>query len=384
MEIQRGKEGMKMQQFNSQVGATAGCTLRALLGTIPPDEKDKRFGIRGDAWFGSVRAANEVALRGQEAVFQIKTYHASFPKDFIVAALKDAPGGVYVALEGVTKDEIELVAIGYRYSRKTTLHFVATKNAGSTALGDPYHMKYTDTYGNVCTRYVDRPQIVSNFFGSSNAIDTHNQLRQDCIRLEKKWITRDPYFRLATTMIAINVTDAYLLANFHKVINYSPTSDDDETEKIGIKRFAGILAFQLIEMGKKLASGPLKFLEEDVIEVKVPILIDGKTDFSSPTFQESSTEVKTLIRSLSDANGKKHCLVKYEVTKDPSGRQRTKMRKCKLCFTKNKKRRDVGQYCFTCGESMSLCNDSGRDCFRDHVMEIKRITRHSAKNSTLP
>jgi hypothetical protein len=33
---------------------------------------------------------------------------------------------------------------------------------------------------------------------------------------------------------------------------------------------------------------------------------------------------------------------------------------------------------------MSLCNDSGRDCFRDHVMEIKRITRHSAKTSTIP
>jgi hypothetical protein len=59
-------------------------------------------------------------------VFQIKTYHASFPKDFIVAALKDAPGGVYVALKGVTKDEIKLVAIRYRYSQETMMHFVAT------------------------------------------------------------------------------------------------------------------------------------------------------------------------------------------------------------------------------------------------------------------
>ena len=35
MEIQRGKEGMKTQKFNSDVGATAGCTLRLLLNTIP-------------------------------------------------------------------------------------------------------------------------------------------------------------------------------------------------------------------------------------------------------------------------------------------------------------------------------------------------------------
>jgi hypothetical protein len=28
MEIQRGKEGMKKKQFNREVGATTGCTLR--------------------------------------------------------------------------------------------------------------------------------------------------------------------------------------------------------------------------------------------------------------------------------------------------------------------------------------------------------------------
>jgi hypothetical protein len=296
MEIKRGKDGMKSQQFNQQVGATAGCTtLRLLLDTIPQDMKTSKHGVRGDAWFGSIKTANEIGLRGHEAVLQIKQYHSLFPKEFIASVLKDAPGGVYIALEGVTKDEIKLVAVGYRYSQKTTLHFVATRNAGSTALGEPYHMKYTDNYGNVCTRYIDRPQIVSNFFGSSNVIDTHNQLRQNCIRLEKKWITRDPYFRLSTTMTGINVTDAYLLANFHKVINCSAVTDDDETEKIGIKRFAGILAFQLIEMGKKLASGPLKFLEEDVIEVTVPIVVDGKTDLSSPSFPGSSKEVKTVI-----------------------------------------------------------------------------------------
>ena len=38
-------------------------------------------------------------------------------------------------------------------------------------------------------------------------------------------------------------------------------------------------------------------------------------------------------------------------TNDPSGIQRTKMRKCKLCVTKNK-HRNVGQYCITtCGEA---------------------------------
>jgi hypothetical protein len=35
MEIQWGKEGMKSQKFNKEIGATAGCTLWLLLNTIP-------------------------------------------------------------------------------------------------------------------------------------------------------------------------------------------------------------------------------------------------------------------------------------------------------------------------------------------------------------
>jgi hypothetical protein len=90
---------------------------------------------------------------------------------------------VHIALEGVTRDEIRLVAVSYQYSRKATLFFLATKNAGTTKNGDPYQMKYTDSIGNVCTRLVDRPDMISKFFASSNTIDAHNQLHQDCLKL---------------------------------------------------------------------------------------------------------------------------------------------------------------------------------------------------------
>jgi hypothetical protein len=126
-------------------------------------------------------------------------------------------------------------------------------------------------------------------------------------------------------LIGINVTDTFLLTNYHKVINYSTLTEDQDGAKIGIKRFSGILAFQLIEMAKKLTGGPLRFLPEEV-EVQVPLIGDGKSDLSSPTYPETaSTEVKRVIHSLCDANGTKHNLVKYDITKDPSGRQHTKM-----------------------------------------------------------
>jgi hypothetical protein len=115
----------------------------------------------------------------------VKQYHNLFPKDFIEEALKDAPGGVHIVLKGTTRDEVNLAAIGYRYSHKTILHFVLTENAGNTEPGDPYDMKYTDSYGNICTRYVDCPDVVSWFFVSSNVIDNHNQLCQDLLQLKK-------------------------------------------------------------------------------------------------------------------------------------------------------------------------------------------------------
>ncbi len=96
MEIQRGKEGMGSKEFNSQVGATAECTLRLFLGTIPKDADPYKHGIRADAWFGSIKTANEIGLRGHDAVLQIKQYHSLFPKEFIESALKDAWWGSYI------------------------------------------------------------------------------------------------------------------------------------------------------------------------------------------------------------------------------------------------------------------------------------------------
>jgi hypothetical protein len=130
MEIQRGKDGMKSQQFNQQVGANVDCALRLLLDTIPQDMKTSKHGVRGDSWFGGIKTANEICLRGHKAVLQFKQYHSLFPKEFIESTLKDAPGGVHILLEGTTNDEVLLVAQRYRYSHKTILFFVLTKKWG--------------------------------------------------------------------------------------------------------------------------------------------------------------------------------------------------------------------------------------------------------------
>jgi hypothetical protein len=140
-------------------------------------------------------------------------------------------------------------------------------------------------------------------------------------------------------------------------------------------------------MANKLeaSNGSSKFLPEDDPMYMVSVSHQS-SDLSSPTLTSSFpiTSGKNVIRSATDANGILHFLVKYDVTKDPSGRKRTKMRKCKLCMEAGK-RRDVGQYCATCGESYSLCNKcDARDCFDEHIKRIKRITRQSKKNGNVP
>jgi hypothetical protein len=70
-----------------------------------------------------------------------------------------------VVLTGIAPNGVRLIAIRYRYSVKTTtVFFVMMENAGSTKPGDPYMMKYTDSYGNLCSREVERPAVISDLF----------------------------------------------------------------------------------------------------------------------------------------------------------------------------------------------------------------------------
>jgi hypothetical protein len=54
------------------MGATAGCTNRLFLNSIPVEHQWEKHGIRGDAWFGSVNTANEVGIQGHKGILQVK------------------------------------------------------------------------------------------------------------------------------------------------------------------------------------------------------------------------------------------------------------------------------------------------------------------------
>ena len=374
LEIQRGKEGMRAQRHCATLGATAACTLR-LMEEAQDSDIRVGAGVRGDAWFGSVKAATALAQNGYKAVLQVKTGHGLFPKKFIEDALKDAPGGVWIVLQSTYQD-VPLVAIGYRYSTRTTLHFVATKNAGSTSKGNPYRMKYTDDWGNIHIRDVDRPDLISKFFEFSNIIDKHNQARQAELALEKRWLTQNPYFRLHTTIIGLNVVDCYKLADHHKMINHRIPDND---YKMTMTCFAGILANQLITNVDSLLSfySPLPQELRSLTNGTTPAVISISNQTPETASTITSGEMLFLsLRVLTDANQVEHHQIAYDKTTGSTGKRRTKTRPCSLCLSQENKRRLVGFGCYTCG--LSLCCPSpannDRDCFLQHVRSICRRT----------
>ena len=215
MEVQEGKDRMKLKPHQN-LGSTAACVLRGVETTcnfstfpnLPSDTANSKRLYFGDSWFGSVKATLAVSKAGHHACFMVKTAHSKLPKTYLEETMKDFPGGTWITME-TEVDGVCLVCIGYKYNKKKVLTFVLTKGAGSSKPGEPYEARFPDKFGNVCVRHVARPEVISLYFQVSNKVDLHNQARQYELKLEKKWVTPNPYFRLYTTLIGITVTDAW-------------------------------------------------------------------------------------------------------------------------------------------------------------------------------
>ena len=139
----------------------------------------------------------------------MKTAHKCSPKLEIEDVMKEWPSGTYTVFECRLPNEIGLVAIGYKYNSKKVLCFVATKGAGSTKPGKSYKARFADSFNNVRTRAVLRPQIISNYFETSNVIDVANQARQNLLGLERLWLTNNCWFRAITLLLGFIATDTW-------------------------------------------------------------------------------------------------------------------------------------------------------------------------------
>ena len=114
-----------------------------------------------------------LSKRGINFIGVIKTAHALYPKDYIHQLMGPMPASSRIVLQADFEGEA-LYAVRYKYNRKKVLFFVCTARVADMNDGIPYMQRWADENGNLCTREIPRPGVVSRYFKDSPKVDNHN------------------------------------------------------------------------------------------------------------------------------------------------------------------------------------------------------------------
>ncbi len=104
-----------------------------------------------------------LSKKGINFIGVIKITHALYPKDYIHQLLGSLPSGSRIVLRADVEGE-DLYDVGYKYYRKKVLFFAYTAGVVDVNNGVPYMQRWADENGNLCTRDVPRPSVMSRYF----------------------------------------------------------------------------------------------------------------------------------------------------------------------------------------------------------------------------
>jgi len=171
------------------------------------------------------------------------------------------------------------------------------------------------------------------------------------------------------------VEDCYILADYHKIINYY--LPDKKSCQLKCSQGTSLISWLLCLFV------PQALLEVCWLWVDLPAeFISANTQNSASTLPEDQKHIVVAIRALEDVNGVVHHQVQYEKTRSSKGKLHTKSRMCKLCDNNESAWRLMGFYCSTC--NIPLCCPTRfvpqRDCFKQHVEGVWRVTRTTSSS----
>ncbi|MGL5936847.1 MAG: hypothetical protein ACRCZI_14630, partial [Cetobacterium sp.] len=201
--------------------------------------------VGGDAWFGSVMTCVELFREfGVYSTFIVKGHTLFFPMGALHSVLSarhgNRPAGHWVTMT-TTIAGVTVHAIGYAWSQKGVSYFVST--CGDTEpCSQKYQSLYEDEWGNTQVREINRPNICHFLYIYLPLIDEHNKQRQSLLGLEKRWLTKDVWFRLLTTLLGMCCVD------MHRIYRYY------EIKEMG-KTYEEVDSLRIIEFSDSLASG---------------------------------------------------------------------------------------------------------------------------------
>lgn len=149
----------------------------------------------------------------------IKNHLSLFPKRPLQAVLSarypDRPAGHWVVMTTEVCG-VYLIALAYAWSHSSVSFFISTVGDTSPATVS-YKTNFTNDFGEITSKSIPRPDLCDFIFGFLPVIDNHNKSRQHYLKLEKKWPTKDCWFRLICTLVGMSVVDLYRIYRFHDI-----------------------------------------------------------------------------------------------------------------------------------------------------------------------
>jgi hypothetical protein len=251
--------------------------------------------VGGDAWFGSVMTCVEVKKRfGVYSTFIVKGNDKFFPVGVLHSVLTarhgTRPAGHWVTMTATISD-VQVIALAYAWSQKGVSYFVST--CGSTEPSDvKYQSKFEDEWGNTNVREINRPNLAHFFYQYSPLIDEHNKQRQSLLSLEKRWLTKDPWFRLLTTLVGMATVDMHRLYR-HYMINVQQALHKT-VDSIGIVKFTDLICGGLRRWQYMLnRRSPL-----GVSDVKLSRILDENNRKDRPPTQKQQEQGKKVGNAI--------------------------------------------------------------------------------------
>jgi hypothetical protein len=170
--------------------------------------------VGGDSCIGSTATTVEVMSRfGVHSSWIIKQNQQWFPMKPLYAVLKarfkDQLAGHWLTFEA-TVSGVRLIALACAWSQRGVSYILST--CGSMEPAEKMYMSYfEDDYGNVGSKEINCPKLAHLLYDYLPLSDEHNKQRQKNLGLERKWLTRNCWFRLLTTLMGICIVDLHLL-----------------------------------------------------------------------------------------------------------------------------------------------------------------------------
>ena len=129
------------------------------------------------------------------------------------ARFKERRAGHWVVFKTVYEGAT-LIAMAYAWSMKGVSYILST--CRSTEPDNQLYTSYfEDENGHVAFNEIQRPKLANMIYDHLPIIDEHNKQRQDILGLERRFPTKNAWFRLKTTLIGMCAVDLHRFL-FHK------------------------------------------------------------------------------------------------------------------------------------------------------------------------